>query len=517
MSPKPLPLGASIPPNDLHGVSVSIPTVEDAIKHEQGDSKTLAALEQGYPRNRASNILKALRQKYEKKIATTGEYLQILPSETIALQARAFVGSGKIQLLDNGLAAIIIPQNKQDSLQKFTENTGQIISSRFAEDISKEEVVHDAHHYQKTLHLIKDRIAELTNAECVTDPGVKAGDIFLHLTGMASIYNAHRMITKQGKGKKTIQFGVSYASSRRIQYEFNGTAGATYVPYNSEDNIAKLESELANGNVSAIFCEVPNNPLLHTIDLPRLKRITDQYDVPLVIDNTIGTWLDVDVTPYADIIVTSLTKSFTGRGNVMGGALTLNPLSKYYADYHAYLLEHHKDHLYIRDALEIEKQSRTFELRVGRMNAKALELVELLRTCPAVKQVNHPSVIYTDVYNKIKKPNGSYGSLLSFTMNSPEYAIKLYDNLQGYKGQSLGMEFTIAFMYGIFANPDKQNPTVLNLNIDPIALDPLMIRVSVGCEGLNPVQDFRQALTDLDKKLPPFNDASEVYPSNSDR
>lgn len=99
-------------------------------------------------------------------------------------------------------------------------------------------------------------------------------------------------------------------------------------------------------------------------------------------------------------------------------------------------------------------------------------------------------------------------------MKNPEDAIKIYDSLQGYKGQSLGMEFTIALMYGIFANPDKQNPTIINLNIDPIAIDPLMIRVSVGCEGLNPVQDFRQALTDLDNNLAPLsNHVSEIYPS----
>ena len=504
MKPQVLPLGTPIPPNDQHGVSVSIPTVADAIKHEQGDAETLAALEQGYPRNRSSDILETLRQKYEDDFAGAGQYLQILPSETIAKQARYFVGCGDIQRLDNDLTAIIIPQDKRDTLKKFTENTGQIISSRFAEDITKDKIVHDADQYDKTLHIIKDRISSLTNAQSTTSPAVKAEDVFLYLTGMASIYNAHQMISQYGKGqgKKTIQFGVSYASSRRIQNEFNGTEGATYVPYNSENDFKKLVHELAKRDTCAVFCEAPSNPLLHTIDLPRLKEMTNKYDVPLVIDNTIGTWLDVDVTPYADVIVTSLTKSFTGGGNVMGGALTLNPSSKHYTEYRAHLHEYHKDHLYIRDALEIEKQSRTFEQRVDGMNAQALKLVALLQSSSVVKQVNHPSVIDTDAYNKIRKPNGGYGSLLSFTMHNPENAVKLYDSLQGFKGQSLGMHFTIALMYGIFANPDKQNPTILNPTLDPIALDPLMIRVSVGCEGLNPVEDFKQALAGLDNAQP---------------
>jgi cystathionine gamma-synthase len=36
-------------------------------------------------------------------------------------------------------------------------------------------------------------------------------------------------------------------------------------------------------------------------------------------DETIGTFVGVDVLPYVDIVVTSLTKLFSGGSNVMGG------------------------------------------------------------------------------------------------------------------------------------------------------------------------------------------------------
>ncbi|MBL4588471.1 MAG: hypothetical protein JKY11_00125 [Alphaproteobacteria bacterium] len=125
MKPQVLPLGTPIPPNDQHGVSVSIPTVADAIKHEQGDAETLAALEQGYPRNRSSDILETLRQKYENDFAGAGQYLQILPSETIAKQARDFVGCGDIQRLDNDLTAIIIHKTSETRLKNSLRTQGR--------------------------------------------------------------------------------------------------------------------------------------------------------------------------------------------------------------------------------------------------------------------------------------------------------------------------------------------------------------------------------------------------------
>jgi len=39
----------------------------------------------------------------------------------------------------------------------------------------------------------------------------------------------------------------------------------------------------------------------------------------LVVDETVGNFVNVDVLPFADIVVSSLTKVFSGASNVMGG------------------------------------------------------------------------------------------------------------------------------------------------------------------------------------------------------
>jgi len=69
----------------------------------------------------------------------------------------------------------------------------------------------------------------------------------------------------------------------------------------------------------ALFTEFPSNPLLRSANLPRLRALADKYDFIIVIDETIGNFVNVKVIQYADIVVSSLTKVFSGASNVMGG------------------------------------------------------------------------------------------------------------------------------------------------------------------------------------------------------
>ena len=71
--------------------------------------------------------------------------------------------------------------------------------------------------------------------------------------------------------------------------------------------------------ILALFTEFPSNPLLRSANLPRLRALAFKYDFLIVIDETIGNFVNVEVLPYADIVVSSLTKVFSGASNVMGG------------------------------------------------------------------------------------------------------------------------------------------------------------------------------------------------------
>ena len=90
-----------------------------------------------------------------------------------------------------------------------------------------------------------------------------------------------------------------------------------------DDLEATLEREAQNAPgqppALALFSEFPSNPLLRTADLARLRKLADKYDFLIVIDETLGNFVNVEVLPYADIVVSSMSKVFSGDANVMGG------------------------------------------------------------------------------------------------------------------------------------------------------------------------------------------------------
>ena len=81
-----------------------------------------------------------------------------------------------------------------------------------------------------------------------------------------------------------------------------------------------MEQALESGErVLALFCEFPSNPLLVSPDLRRIRTLADKYDFAVVVDETIGNFINIAILDCADIVVSSLTKIFSGDANVMGG------------------------------------------------------------------------------------------------------------------------------------------------------------------------------------------------------
>jgi len=58
--------------------------------------------------------------------------------------------------------------------------------------------------------------------------------------------------------------------------------------------------------------ECPSKPLLVSENLDRLRSSAVNYCFTLMVDDTIGVFCNVDALGAADVIITSLTKSFNG-------------------------------------------------------------------------------------------------------------------------------------------------------------------------------------------------------------
>lgn len=109
-----------------------------------------------------------------------------------------------------------------------------------------------------------------------------------------------------------------YVDTLKILEKFG--PGCQFYGRSSDADLDDLEQRLEGGErFLALFCEFPGNPLLICPNLQRIRSLADKYNFAVVVDETIGNFINVNVLPYADVVVSSLTKIFSGESNVMGG------------------------------------------------------------------------------------------------------------------------------------------------------------------------------------------------------
>lgn len=473
-------------PDTLHAVSVSLPAWVDVIGYEEKEPRVLDALRACYPRFVFHPLVREVFSHAERELCGPGEKCLILPSYRAAELCGEFLGeTGSIYGLlapeeerfgAVGPHAIVFPISALPKAKCFWQHTGYILSSRAAEWLLAGKNPAPADNEET---LLKKRIAGLSGAD--------AEDVYLFPGGMAAIFTAHQALQALDPGKKTIQLGFPYVDTLKIQEKFGEEV--IFIPESAAHDLAALETLVAKGDVGAVYTEFPTNPLLHAIDVEPLKNLLHKYGVKLVVDDTIATWVNADILPHADIVATSLTKSFSGSGDVLGGSLIINNKSPYYSAIKQSLLKCYHNICFAEDIRVLERNSRDGVERIGRTNANAEALCDFLNTHPKVARVHYPKFTNPDTYNKYKKKGGGYGCLFSLILKDPKDAPRFYDALDIPKGPSFGNDFTLACPYTLMAHYDE----LQQVNAHGVASE--LIRVSVGLEDAETlITRFRAAL-----------------------
>lgn len=230
---------------------------------------------------------------------------------------------------------------------------------------------------------------ELSEAlERASDEGRVAGltedDVYLFPTGMSSIFNTHQIITSAKGSLKSICFGFPYIDTLKVLEKWG--PGCLFYGHGSSEDLDSLESRLVGGErFLALFTEVPGNPLLKTPDLKRVRSLADKYGFLVVVDETVGNFLNINVLPYADIVVSSLTKIFSGDSNVMGGSAVLNPHGPFYLPVKEAFNKEYEDNFWAEDAVFLERNSRDFVTRIEKINMTTEDITAMLKESPLGK------------------------------------------------------------------------------------------------------------------------------------
>ncbi|MBP7769655.1 MAG: PLP-dependent transferase [Aliarcobacter sp.] len=481
-----IPCGQTLPQNNIHAVSVSMPNLQDVIDYEEQTPEILEKIKSAYPRFVMHPYLKILASYIKEKYKINNNYEVVLLSSQKAVK----VVSNKYfihNFIDiNEPFGVILVQNGTTQLQKvlkFIQHVGYNLSSRFAQDYLFEKGLINTIHKEEleNKNIAKDiLLSSLSKAYnqtkeniCLTPSGMNA--VYCALKGLKAIQ------ARNGKNK-LIQLGWLYLDTMNVvEHYFDENK-----IFHDINNLDLLEDYLKTDayTVSAIITEIPTNPLLQTVDLPRLKELCLKYNIILVIDATFATPFNLDLKPYADIYVESLTKFACGNADVLMGAIILNENSKISNMNQEFFK--HADEPYIKDIQRLALQIKDYEKRMKLISQNTKLLVEYFKQASFVDNIFYClSDDYAANYKKLMIDENSLTGIISLTFKKDFKEV--YNKLNFCKGPSLGTEFTLLMPYTYLAHYDLILSKEGNKFLEKIGLPINLLRISVGCENIDDI------------------------------
>ena len=470
-------LGAPIPPSP-HAVSVALPTWRSNVGYEEGDSAVVERLQAGYPRFVYHPLCRALFAACLERWGRDGERCLAFSTAAGAKRFRAWMrrrADVEARVVDAGAAgvqAVFFPAAAAAEAKAFWQHSGEGVSSRRAEAwlnarSTGESTARTSASGVTSKRILRERIANVV--------GVPADCVRLFPCGMNAAFQLHQALLELFPGRRSVQFGFPYVDTLKIQ-EKQGP-GALFFRRADAADLAGLADAVSREPVGAVYTEFPSNPLLASPDLPALAELSRTHGFPLIVDDTVASCVNVDLLGTADVLWMSLTKYFSGTGDATGGAVVLNPHSRFAASIAAGLDGVFEDLLYDADADVLERNSRDFAERVARINAGAEALADHLRGHPLVETVYYPKFRTPESYRRFLRPGGGYGGLLSIDLkDASRRTPAFFDALRVCKGPNLGMGYTLACPYTILAHYGELEFA------EACGVSRWLVRVSVGAE-----------------------------------
>ena len=481
-----IPLGQRIPAS-IHGVSCSLPTMRDVIGYETKDPETLRHLTSGYPRFVQHPYLRQAGVHMARSLGLVGHsvWLTASPHAAAALQASLSLVEARV-VEHEGLSGVAFPKSTETHARAktFLQHTGSQLSSREAED-----------------YLL--RVGELTEPQPENTfngyaPGrvksvvaqafqhVKNTDVFLASSGMNAVYTAFCIASELQvpRGRTVwIQLGWLYLDTIAILQKFTSQPARDYV-FQSDvfdlEALRRLFTERGN-EIAGVITETPTNPLIQTPDLAAIHDLCRTYGAIFIVDPTVASPLNIDVLPYCDVAVNSLTKYAASEGDIVMGAVVVNPESPYADDFRK-ALPPALEPVYSRDVGRLAAQIGDYAAVIAKINQSTPVVVEFLRTHPRVKSLcwsQHPDS--RENFLRLARVPGAYGSMISFKIDGP--LADFYDRLRLPKGASFGMKNTLVCPFIFLAHYDLVTSDSGREKLHACGLEPELVRLSLGCES----------------------------------
>lgn len=252
-----------------------------------------------------------------------------------------------------------------------------------------------------TQRTLEKTIAEVEGAEdgLVTSSGMSA------ITLIA--------ITFLKAGSHAIVSNVTYGDTHHLYHEILARFGVetSFVDMTNPQNVA----DAINENTRIILFETPSNPLLRLIDIKAIAKIARGHDIKVVVDNTVmSPYFQQPIDLGADISVHSMSKYINGHSDVIGGVILSNKEDRLKLRFNLFStgpsMDPHACYMVLRGF-------KTLHVRLRKQQENILQVVDFLHKHPAVKVVNHPSLVDHPDYKLAKEQMSGMPMIVSFELN----------------------------------------------------------------------------------------------------
>lgn len=481
----PIPLGQPIPTSP-HAVSCSLPTMRDVIGYEEKDPAVTAHVTSGYPRFVLHPLVLRLARHLATEAGLAAHTLWLTSSPRMAADLITWLNHPAARLFaSHGLNGVAHPTDPSLAARAKTclQNVGGFLSSRAAEDHLHRLGLLDA--------IATETLAPAASAHDTVQavlarayPGTAATDRVLAPNGMNAFFGGWRAAAElQATRGRTIwiQLGWLYLDTISILRRLTASP-ADYVYLRDVNDLAALRATCASAGdrLAGLVTEAPTNPLVQTADLAAVARVVRAAGGLTLIDPTLVSPFNVDVLGHADLVTNSLTKYAASEGDLVAGAVIVNPAGKD-ADTLRAALAASVDPIYPRDLQRLAAQIGDYESVIARTNTTAARVVAFLQSHSGVAELHwsgHPASAAN--YARIARQPEATGSIISFRVKGPLAAF--YDRLVLPKGPSFGMKTTLICPFIYLAHYDLVKTEAGRTQLAASGLHPELLRLAVGCE-----------------------------------
>jgi cystathionine gamma-synthase len=267
-----------------------------------------------------------------------------------------------------------------------------------------------------------------------------------------------------------------YGGTYRLFDKVWAPIGLRYTPADlrSLDTIRGVWQE----HTKMVWIETPSNPLLSIVDIEAVSALARERGAVVVVDNTFATpYLQQPLRLGADVVVHSSTKYLGGHSDVVGGFVATD--NEELATKIAFVQNAAGGVPGPLDCYLVLRGVKTLALRMERHCSNAAAVASFLSGHRAVASVLYPGLSDHPGHDVATRQMSGYGGMVSFTLTGGEPAA-----LDVARSTSL---FTLAESLGavesLIEHPHRM--THASTADSPLAVDPGLIRLSVGVETLD--------------------------------